>query len=88
MESFYEFCRNIRDEVRSYLPDHMKNITIDIEIVRKVNLTYTGLSRLFVHIFLVAIMYVYVLFRIGPSWYNLQFFLYCHGVSFLSISQE
>lgn len=40
-------------------------------------LTYTGLSRLYVHLFLVAIMYIYVLFRIGPSWYNLQFFFYC-----------
>ena len=40
-------------------------------------LTYTGLSRLFVHLFLVAIMYIYVIFRIGFSWYNLQFFLYC-----------
>ena len=40
-------------------------------------LTYTSLSRLFVHIFLVAIMYIYVLFAVGPSWYNLQFFLYC-----------
>lgn len=40
-------------------------------------LTYTSISRLYVHIFLVAIMYVYVLFAVGPSWYNLQFFLYC-----------
>ena len=38
-------------------------------------LTYTSISRLYVHIFLVAIMYVYVLFAVGPSWYNLQFFL-------------
>ena len=40
-------------------------------------LTYTGLSRLFVHLFLVAIMYIYVLFKVGADWYNLQFFLYC-----------
>ncbi len=40
-------------------------------------LTYTGLSRLFVHLFLTAIMYIYVLVAVGPSVYNLQFFLYC-----------
>ena len=40
-------------------------------------LTYTSVSRLFVHLMLVALMYIYVLFAIGPSWYNLQFFLYC-----------
>ena len=39
-------------------------------------LTYTALSRVFVHLLLVAIMYTYVLFAVGPSWYNLQFFLY------------
>ncbi len=40
-------------------------------------LTYTALSRLFVHLLLVAAMYIYVLFAVGPSIYNLQFFLYC-----------
>ena len=40
-------------------------------------LTYTGLSRLYVHLMLVLIMYVYVFFAIGPNWYNLQFFFYC-----------
>lgn len=40
-------------------------------------LTYTSISRLYVHIFLVAIMYIYVAIAAGPSWYNLQFFLYC-----------
>lgn len=40
-------------------------------------LTYTALSRLFVHILLVAVMYIYVCFTVGPSWYNLQFFFYC-----------
>ena len=51
-------------------------------------LTYTGLSRLYVHIMLVAIMYIYVLFAIGPSWYNLQFFFYCPVmfVFFLALS--
>lgn len=51
-------------------------------------LTYTGLSRLFVHMFLVIIMYIYVVFRVGFSWYNLQFFLYCPlmFVFFLALS--
>ena len=40
-------------------------------------LTYTGISRLYVHIMLVVIMYIYVFFAVGPSWYNLQFFFYC-----------
>lgn len=40
-------------------------------------LTYTAVSRLFVHLMLVAAMYIYVFFAIGPSWYNLQFFFYC-----------
>lgn len=40
-------------------------------------LTYTGISRLYVHMMLMSIMYVFVLFSIGASWYNLQFFFYC-----------
>ncbi len=40
-------------------------------------LTYTAVSRLFVHLMLMAAMYIYVCFAIGPSWYNLQFFFYC-----------
>ena len=46
-------------------------------------LTYTGLSRLFVHLFLVIIMYGYVIFfRVSNGnppfdWYDLQFFFYC-----------
>lgn len=40
-------------------------------------LTYTAVSRLFVHLLLMVFMYAYVLFAVGPSWYNLQFFLYC-----------
>ena len=40
-------------------------------------LTYTGISRLYVHMMLMSIMYVFVIFAIGPSWYNLQFFFYC-----------
>ena len=46
-------------------------------------LTYTGLSRLYVHLFLAIIMYGYVVFHrvsggLPPvSVYDLQFFLYC-----------
>ena len=40
-------------------------------------LTYTALSRLYVHLMLMVLMYTYVFFAIGPSWYNLQFFFYC-----------
>lgn len=40
-------------------------------------LTYTGISRLYVHMMLMSIMYIFVLIFIGPSWYNLQFFFYC-----------
>ena len=46
-------------------------------------LTYTGLSRLFVHLFLVVILYAYVIFnRVSNGqppcdWYDLQFFFYC-----------
>ena len=45
-------------------------------------LTYTGLSRLFVHIFLVLILYAYFIFyRVSNGhqpfyWYDLQFFFY------------
>ncbi len=40
-------------------------------------LTYTGISRLYVHMMLMSIMYIFVLIVVGPSWYNLQFFFYC-----------
>ncbi|MBR1484010.1 MAG: ABC transporter permease [Ruminococcus sp.] len=40
-------------------------------------LTYTGISRLYVHMMLMTIMYIFVLIVVGPSWYNLQFFFYC-----------
>ncbi len=40
-------------------------------------LTYTSISRLYVHLFLVFLMYIYVIFAVGVSWYNLQFFIYC-----------
>ena len=60
-----------------------KTLRINRQFITKVKfpvstiLTYTALSRLFVHILLVVVMYIYVCFAIGPSWYNLQFFLYC-----------
>lgn len=60
-----------------------KTLRINRQFITKVKfpvstiLTYTAVSRMFVHIMLVVPMYVYVLFVIGPSWYNLQFFLYC-----------
>ncbi len=40
-------------------------------------ITYTTLSKLFVHLFLSLLMYIYILFAFGPSVYNIQFFLYC-----------
>ena len=46
-------------------------------------LTYTCLSRLFVHLFLVLILYAYIIYYrvtngMPPcSWYDLQFFFYC-----------
>ncbi len=60
-----------------------KTLRLNRQFITKVKfpvstiLTYTSLSRLFVHLFLVIILYVYILFAVGPSWYNLQFFLYC-----------
>lgn len=60
-----------------------KALRINRQFITKVKfpvstiLTYTALSRLFVHLLLAVIMYVYVCFTIGASWYNLQFFLYC-----------
>ena len=60
-----------------------KELRINRQFITKVKfpvstiLTYTEVSRLFVHLILMAFMYAYVLFTIGPSWYNLQFFLYC-----------
>lgn len=40
-------------------------------------MTYTTISRLYVHLLLSALMYIYMLFAHGPSIYNLQFFFYC-----------
>ncbi|MDD5796033.1 MAG: ABC transporter permease, partial [Oscillospiraceae bacterium] len=71
-----------------------KTLRVNRQFITKVKfpvstiLTYTSLSRLFVHLFLVIILYVYILFTVGPSWYNLQFFLYCPlmYVFFLALS--
>lgn len=60
-----------------------KTLRVNRQFITKVKfpvstiLTYTAISRLFVHVLLVAVMYIYICFAVGPSWYNLQFFLYC-----------
>ena len=62
-----------------------KSIRTNRQFVTKVSfpvstiMTYTAVARLYVHLFLAAIMYVIVAFTngIGVSIYNLQFFLYC-----------
>ncbi len=59
-----------------------KTIRANKQFVTKVNfpvstiMTYTALSRLFIHLILTALMYIFVLFAWGPSWYNLQIFFY------------
>lgn len=59
-----------------------KDIRSHRQYVTKINfpvstiMTFTSISRMYVHLILTLIMYVYVLFVVGPSWYNLQFFLY------------
>ena len=62
-----------------------KSIRLNRQFVTKVSfpvstiMTYTAVARLYVHLFLTAIMYVIVAFTngVGVSIYNLQFFLYC-----------
>ncbi len=60
-----------------------KTLRVNRQFITKVKfpvstiLTYTALSRMFVHLLLVVVMFVYVCFAIGPSLYNLQFFFYC-----------
>ncbi len=60
-----------------------KCIRVNRQFVTKVSfpvstiMTYTAVARLYVHLLLAAIMYVYVIFTQGISVYNLQFFLYC-----------
>ena len=60
-----------------------KTLRVNRQFITKVKfpvstiLTYTSLSRMYVHLLLSAILFIYVLVAIGPSWYNLQFFFYC-----------
>lgn len=62
-----------------------KSIRANRHFVTKVSfpvstiMTYTLLSKFFVHIFLTGLMYIYLMFQsgFGASIYNLQFFLYC-----------
>lgn len=62
-----------------------KSIRLNRQFVTKVSfpvstiMTYTAVARLYVHIFLSVLMYIYLVFisGISPSVYNVQFFLYC-----------
>ena len=60
-----------------------KTLRVNRQFITKVKfpvstiMTYTSLSRMYIHLFLAIILYIYVFFAIGPSWYNLQFFFYC-----------
>lgn len=62
-----------------------KSIRVNRQFVTKVSfpvstiMTYTAVARLYVHLFLAAIMYVIVAFTngVGVSIYNIQFFFYC-----------
>ncbi len=60
-----------------------KSIRVNRQFVTKVSfpvstiMTYTSVARLFVHIFLFSIMYLYVALTHGVSIYNIQFLLYC-----------
>lgn len=62
-----------------------KSIRLNRQFVTKVSfpvstiMTYTAVARLYVHLFLSLLMYLYLIFISGiePSIYNIQFFLYC-----------
>lgn len=61
-----------------------KSIRQNSQFVTKISypvstiMTFTALSKLYIHIFLTAIMYVVLLIAgYPPTIYNLQFFLYC-----------
>ncbi len=62
-----------------------KSIRENRQFVTKVSfpvstiMTYTSVARLYVHIFLSFLMYLYLIFvsKVEPSIYNLQFFIYC-----------
>lgn len=59
-----------------------KDIRTHRQYVTKVNfpvstiMTFSTLSRLYVHFLITFIMFIIISFRVGPSWYNLQFFFY------------
>lgn len=60
-----------------------KSIRMNNQFVTKVAfpvstiMTYTSIARLYVHLFLSLIMYIWVAVAFGVSIYNLQFFIYC-----------
>ncbi len=59
-----------------------KDIRSHRQYVTKINfpvstiMTFSSLSRLYVHFFLSGIMFIYIAFTQGVSWYNLQYFFY------------
>ncbi|MEE3333035.1 MAG: ABC transporter permease [Ruminococcus sp.] len=59
-----------------------KDIRSHRQYVTKINfpvstiMTFTSLSRIYVHLALSFIMYIIVAFMWGTSWYNLQYFFY------------
>ena len=60
-----------------------KSIRLNRQFVTKVSfpvstiMTFTAMARLYVHLFLSALMYLYVSLTHGVSIYNIQFFFYC-----------
>lgn len=52
------------------------------QYVTKVNfpvstvMTFTSMARIYIHLVLSLLMYIYVAIIYGPSWYNLQYFIY------------
>lgn len=59
-----------------------KSIREHRQYVTKINfpvstiMTFTSIARIYVHFLLSLLMYIYVVFRWGASWYNLQYFFY------------
>ncbi len=59
-----------------------KDIRSHRQYVTKINfpvstiMTFNSISRLYVHLLLSVLMYIFIAFTSGVSWYNLQFFLY------------
>lgn len=60
-----------------------KSIRINRHFVTKVSfpvssiMSFTLLSKLYIHLFLAGLMYIYLLFTTGASIYNIQFLFYC-----------